>query len=213
MDGALAERRAELVAITKRDGDPAARHRAHALLDLADSPSVRATAQRVEVSPKSLGRWRARFLTEGRAGLHDRARPGRPPKLPAAARVALGEALEADPMEYGYPIAIWTVVDLTDLLARRGWTVSTATGNRAVHALGYVHRRPRHDLRHRQDPEAVASARHTLEVLQKRGLIPPAGSASSTSTSANCTPIPTWRRAGSGAAPHGASRRPEPTGA
>jgi transposase len=213
MDDRLATRRTELVALTQRDGDPRVRHRAHALLDLADSPSPRATAQRMDVSVKSLGRWRSRFLAEGGAGLRDRIRPGRPLKLPAAAQTVLETALAEDPMTYGYPMATWTIADLTDLLARRGWTVSAATVNRLMHALGYVHRRPRHDLRHRQDAEAVASARHVLATLQKRGLISAAESACSISTSASCTPIPIWRRSGSAAERPAAFPPPEPTGA
>jgi transposase len=165
------------------------------------------------VSVKSLGRWRARFLAEGQSGLRDRPRAGRPPTLPVEARTVLATALEGNPMTYGYPVTTWTMVDLTDLLAQRGWTVSPATVNRTVHALGYVHRRPRHDLHHRQDADAVASARHVLETLQKRGLITPAEFVSSTSTSASSTPIPTWQRRGVVEERSVAFRPPEPTGA
>lgn len=213
MDVELGAKRSVLQALTKQDEDATVRHRAHALLDLVDSLSKRATAERMGVSVKSLGRWRARFLAEGGAGLHDRPRAGRPPKLPAAARAVLDTALEADPMAYGYAVATWTIADLTDLLARHGWVVSALTVNRTVHALGFEHRRPRHDLRHRQDAEAVASAKHTLAVLQKRGLISAAESAWSISTSVNCTPIPTWQRSGRGAASHAGFRPPAPTDA
>lgn len=213
MDDELCGRRDEVLALTKHDPDPKVCHRAHALLTLMLSASARAAAPRLGVSAKSLARWRARFLAEGGIGLADRPRGGRPPKLPAAARALLAEALEADPGAYGYPVATWTIADLTDLLARRGWSVSAVTVNRAVHALGYVHRRPRHDLRHRQDAEAVASAQRVLGELQKRGLIPRAASGCSTSTSANSTPTPTWQRAGNGGATPGAFRRPGPTSA
>lgn len=213
MEDELRARRPELLTLTKQSADPKVRHRAHALVDLVDSPSLHATAERLETSVKSLGRWRRRFLAEGGTGLTDRARSGRPPKLAEAARVLVRSALAGDPMTYGYPVTTWTMADLTDLLAQRGWTVSTATVNRTVHALGYVHRRPRHDLRHRQDAEAVASARHVLETLQKRGLISAVESASCISMSANSTPIPTWRSSGAAAEPPAASPPPEPTGA
>ncbi len=205
MQAALGERRAELVALTQQSCDARVRHRAHVLVDAIDSPSLRDTAARLDVGVKTIGRWRDRFLAEGAVGLADRPRPGRPPLLPAVARDLLGAALQADPMAQGYPTATWTIADLTDLLGRHGWTVSTATVHRTVHALGYVHRRPRHDLHHRQDAEAVASARHVLSVLQKRGLISVAESACSTSMSASSTPIPTWQRAGRSAAHPAAS--------
>ena len=92
------------------------------------------------------------------------------------------------------------MADLTDLLARRGWAVSRATVSRTLHALGYRYRRPRHDLTHRQDAEAVAAAKHVLRELQKRGHLPGLDSGLSTWMSATCTPIPTWQRSGSGAA-------------
>lgn len=213
MDPQLDDRRADLIGLTRSDADPKVRHRAHVLLAAQGAASHAAAARATGVSVRSLQRWRARFLAEGRDGLADRPRGGRPSKLPPAARALLTEALETEPGAYGYPVATWTIADLTDLLRQRGWVVAPGTVNRVVHALGYVHRRPRHDLRHRQDVEAVASAQRVLADLQKRGLIPPASSACSISTSANFTPIPTWRKAGAAAANPAASPPPEPTAA
>lgn len=213
MESELSARRAELIALTLRDADPKVRHRAHVLIDLLDSSSLAQAAARTAVSVRSLRRWRTRFLAQGRLGLRDHPRSGRPPKLAQAPRAVLRQALEDDPMAYGYPVTTWTMADLTDLLGQRGWIVSAATVSRTVHALGYVHRRPRHDLRHRQDAEAVASAQHVLATLQKRGRISAAESASSILTNANCTPIPTWQKAGDAAANPAGFPPPERTGA
>lgn len=213
MEPTLRARRDEVLALTKYDPDPKVRHRAHALLAMLACASITDAAAQVAVSPKSLGRWRDRFLADGRDGLRDRPRSGRPAKLPAEARTLLETALEGDPGDYGYPVATWTMADLADLFERRGWSVSAATVNRTVHALGYVHRRPRHDLRHRQDVEAVASAKRVLDALQKKGLISPADCDCFTLTSANFTPIPTWRKPGDDAERPGAFPPPEPTGA
>jgi putative transposase len=199
MGDELSTRRAELIALTKRSTDPKVRHRAHSLIDLLDSPSIQQAAERTRISARPLRRWRTRFLAEGGVGLCDRLRAGRPPKRSSAPRARLQQALEEDPMAYGYPVPTWTMADLTDLLARRGWVVSAAAVYRTVHGLGYVHRRPRHDLRHRQDAEAVASAQHGLATLPKKGLISAAESGCSISMNANFTPIPTWRSSGGGA--------------
>ena len=94
----------------------------------------------------------------------------------------------------------WTVADLTDLLGPARLAVSTATVYRALAALGYRYRRPRHDLTHRQDAEAVASAKHVLAELQKRGLLPGLDSGWSTWMNATSIPTPTWQKAGSAAA-------------
>jgi transposase len=180
---------------------PRVRHRAAALVLVADGLTLTEAARLLGRSRTSLRAWRDRFLAAGRAG-----RPG-PPRPPAgagrggqAARRLLADALAESPLDHGYPVTTWTVADLADLLGRRGWAVSAATVSRTLHALGYRYRRPRHDLTHRQDAAAVASAEHALAELQTRGLPPGPASALSTWTRATCTPIPTWRRSGSAAA-------------
>jgi transposase len=194
----LAPHRETLLGLTRTDPDPRVRHRADGLLLLADGMPVAQAARLFHTSESRLRAWRRRFVTDGRAGLADRPRRGRPAKLDAAARELLEAALGRSPLADGYPVTVWTAADLADLLRRRGWWVSPATVYRALHAMGYRYRRPRHDLAHRQDAEAVASAKHALAELQKRGLLPGPASGSSTWTSATSTPTPTWHRSGSG---------------
>jgi transposase len=165
----LTPHRAPLHHLTRTDPDPRVRHRADGLLLVASGLGLTAAARRFGCSRNSLRSWAHRFLAEGRDGLADRGRPGCPPKLAAGARALLATALATTPLEYGYPVTTWTVADLTDLLGRHGDRVSTATVYRTLHAMGYRYRRPRHDLTHRQDAEAVASAKHVLRQLQKRG--------------------------------------------
>src|SRR5829696_4615039 len=121
-----------------------------------------------------------------------------PPKLDATALAFLGEALEASPQTYGVPVTIWSIRDLREVLAHRlGVRVCTATVHRAVQRLGYRYRRPRHDLTHRQDQEAVAAAEDVLSWLRKKAVTPPANGVWSTSTSARSTVIPAWQKCGS----------------
>ncbi len=68
---------------------------------------------------------------------------------------------------------------------------------RALHELGYRYQRPRHDLTHRQDAEAVASAKHVLAELHKRRHLQGLDSARSTWMNATSIPTPTWQRSGS----------------
>lgn len=196
----LAPHQATLRHLTRTDPDPRVRHRADGLLLVAGGMSVTQAAQVFGCARNSLRTWRQRFLAEGRAGLADRGRPGCPPKLDAVARELLETALAGSPLDYNYPVTIWTVVDLTDLLGHRGWEVSTATVYRALAAMDYRYRRPRHDLTHRQDAEAVASAKHVLAELQKRGLLPGLDSGLSMWMNAISIPTPTWQRSGNGEA-------------
>lgn len=187
----------ELRRLTRTDPDPRVRHRADALLLVAHGQSIDEAAHAMGCCAKRIGVWRRRFLDEGRAGLADRPRRGRPPKLDALARATLETALAASPLASGYPVTTWTVADLADLLAQRGWLVSHATVARCLQRMGYRYRRPRHDLTHRQDAEAVSAAKHVLAELQKRGHLPGLNSGLSTWMSAICIPIPTWQKCGS----------------
>lgn len=193
----LTPHRCTLRHLTRTDPDPHVRHRADALLLVANGLSVRQAAAQLGVCPTSLRRWRTRFLADGRDGLADRPRRGRPPKLDAAACDLLETALGASPLDYDYPVTIWTVADLHDLLRRHGYQVGPATVYRTLDRLGYRYRRPRHDLTHRQDADAVASAKHVLATLQKRGLLADLDSGLSTWMNVTSTPIPTWQKSGS----------------
>lgn len=208
---ALASSRPLLIHLTKTDASSQVRHRAHLLLAVIANPSLAAAARVTGVSDKTLRRWRERFFAEGRAGLADRPRQGRPSRVTPAADHLIAEALDGSPMDYGYPVATWGLVDLADLLRRRcEVTLGTEALSRHLKRRGFVYRRPRHDLKHRQDAHAVASAQHSLRTLQKRGLIS-LDTASSTWMNAVSTPIPSWQRCGNGAASHGASPPPAPT--
>jgi transposase len=195
----LSAQREVLHHLTRTDPDPRVRRRAHALLLLSRGQSVMAVARLFATAPHRVRAWRSRFLIGGRQGLADAPRTGRPPKLDAAALAFLEEALEASPQTYGLPVTIWSIRDLRAVLAQRlGVRVCTATVHRAVQRLGYRYRRPRHDLRHRQDLEAVAAAEQVLAWLRKKALAPPTNSIWSTSTNARSMVIPAWQKCGNG---------------
>lgn len=150
----LSPYRSMLRQLTRTDPDPRVRHRADALLLVAGGLSLSQAARQIGCARNSIHTWAERFLAEGREGLLDRRRLGRPHKLDAAACTLLETALAASPLDYDYPVTIWTVADLHDLLGRHGSRVSPATIYRTLERLGYRYRRPRHDLTHRQDADA-----------------------------------------------------------
>lgn len=99
--------------------------------------------------------WLDRFEREGVDGLRDRPRAGRPRKADAAARDALDQALARAPAACGYLAGYWTVAMLVAHLAAAGGRhLSASTVRRALRALGFRWRRPRHALR--RDPDAAA---------------------------------------------------------
>jgi transposase len=206
----LTSHRATLRRLTRTDPDPRVRHRADALLLVASGLSLSETATRIGCARNSIHNWGTRFLEEGREGLIDRRRLGRPHKLDAAACTLLETALGASPLDYGYPVTVWTVADLHDVLGCHGYTVSIGTVYRTLAQMGYQYRRPRHDLHHRQDVEAVASAKQVLVELQKRGLLP--GLDSALSTWMNDLSPPGKSLATTGRPDEGSRRRPDTPG-
>jgi transposase len=192
------EHRAILHHLTKTDPDPRVRRRAQALLLVEAGHSQASAARLLQTSAYRVHVWQERFAREGRAGLVDRPRGGRPHALSDADRALLEEALERGPQAYDLPMTVWSIRDLQALLEHeRGVVVSVDTVHRAVHALGFRSRRPRHDLTHRQDQAAVAAAHHVLEWLQKKQLLSPQDSIWSTWTNVKSTPTRTWQRSGS----------------
>ncbi|MDF3016348.1 MAG: hypothetical protein K0R44_1573 [Thermomicrobiales bacterium] len=188
----------QLRKLTRTDSDPRMRRRAHALLLLTQDHSVVAVARLFATAPHRVRAWRSRFLAGGRPGLADEPRAERPPKLDGAALAFLEEALEAGPQAYGLPVTIWSIRDRREVLVHHlGVRVCTATVHRAVQRLGYRYRRPRHDLTHRQDHEAVAATMEVLAWLRKKALTPPANFVWTTATSARPTATPGWQRCGS----------------
>ena len=185
--------------LTRTDPDPRVRRRAHALLLLTEGHAVVAVARLFETAPHRVRPWRSRFLASGRDGLADAPRTGRPPKLGAVALAFLEETLEASPQAYGLPVTIWSIRDLRAVLAAHlGIRVCPATVHRAVQRLGYRYRRPRHDLTHRQDQEAVAAAENVLTWLRKKAMTPPVNCGWSPATRARSTLIPAWPKCGNG---------------
>lgn len=157
------ERVEQLRHLTKTDADPRVRRRAagRARTSAGRGGPLLWDGLTAYMPGRPLPGGRARWL--GRPGTR-RA----PPKLDAAALAFLSAALEREPQAHGFPVTVWTLGDLQTLLLReQGVQLSVATLYWVVHTLGYSYGRPRHDLRHRQDTEAVAAAKRVLDWLQK----------------------------------------------
>lgn len=199
MESPLCAHIGALTQLSRSDLNPRVRHRALCLVVMLSCRTRTEAAQRLGTGTKQLRTWEDRYLAEGRDGLADRPRPGRTRLLDGDGVVFLQRMLTDLPTEHGYATATWTLTDLADVLGRHGWPVSLATVDRRLHELGYRYRRPRHDLQHRHPADAVATARQTLAMLQKKGVITPEEYASCISMSAICTPTPTWQRSGNAA--------------
>src|SRR5829696_4009612 len=117
----LAERVDELRRLVKTDPDPRVRRRAQAVLMLAQGASVVGAARWFRTAPHRVRAWRAWFLGGGRDRLADDDDPrcGRPPKLGPEDLTLLDEALQRGPLAYGWPVTVWSIRDLRELLRQR----------------------------------------------------------------------------------------------
>jgi transposase len=102
--------------------------------------------------------WLQRYSTGGPAALSDAPRSGRPPRADAAYRQALEAAITTPPREVGLGFDVWTSARLSTYLAEQtgvrlapGWLRVLLTQQ------DFVTGRPKHTLKHLQDPDAVAA--------------------------------------------------------
>ena len=103
----------------------------------------------------------ARYNAEGVAGLADRPRPGRPPRLAPAQLDELIEVVEAGPDVEVDGVVRWRCVDLKEVIADR-FTVelSERSVGRLLNGRGYVRLKPRPQHR-KADPAAQATFKKT----------------------------------------------------
>src|ERR1043166_3455307 len=103
----------ELQQMVRRAPDRVSR-RAQALLWWLSGSSQTAVAERLGVSRQSGGRWCRRFRAAGPAGLLDRPRSGRPPRLDTAGRRQLKRLLARSDLPRNTGPGGWTAPQLAE---------------------------------------------------------------------------------------------------
>ncbi len=93
--------------------------RARIVLSSEDGGSAVAVARRVGVHPRTVERWRDRFRRHGVPGLHDKPRPGAPPKFAPVTRLEL-IALACEPVALHAGKTTRTLTELVDEAVARG---------------------------------------------------------------------------------------------
>ena len=152
----------------KQDKRPRVVRRATAVHLLHQGHRVVDVAKSVSASTPIIYAWHRRFVAEGIEGLANKAKPGGRRKVTDEYIATLEEVLAHEPAHYGYAFAIWTRERLRDHMEQKtGIRISVNWMGELLKAHDYVLRRPKHDLRHRQDPVAKAEAQETLEGLKK----------------------------------------------
>ena len=126
-------------------------------------------ARRVRFSRETVVRFIKRYNQEGIAGLADRPRSGRPPRVTDDYVPQLLAAIEQPPRDLGLPFSNWTAANLAEYLAEHTGIIITARQvENYLKARGYRLRRPVRTVKHKQNPELVSEKKTDANVYRPR---------------------------------------------
>ncbi len=154
--------------LAKASRDPDQLRRLLSLAETYDGGSRGDAARIGGVGLQTVRDWVLRFNARGPEGLIDRKAPGKAPKLNAAQRRALVQAVESGPIPAVHGVVRWRLVDLVQWL----WEefriqISVQTLSRELRALGYrkLLARPR---QYAQDENAMAAFKKSFPPSWRR---------------------------------------------
>jgi transposase len=149
--------------LRRRDLAPRVRERLEMVKAAALGQSLRAIATWSRRSLPTVRCWLRRYRDGGAARLADAPRAGRPVRADAGYRQAAETALAASPRAVGLPFDVWTSDRLSAYLARAtGVRIAPGWLRALLQRWAWACGRPKHTLRHLQDPTAVAACRQEL---------------------------------------------------
>jgi transposase len=155
----------ELRREAKRCRSAVASRRMLALALVLEGSSREQAARHTGMDRQSLGDWVHRDNEEGLAGLYDRPRSGRKPRLTAEQAAALAAAVEQGPDPERDGVVRWRRVDLKALIeARFGVELHERSVGKLLHRLGFARlsARPKH-------PASDPAAREAFKKLRRTG--------------------------------------------
>ena len=111
----------------------------------------------LDVAPRTVWRWLARFHEQGREGLASRPVPGRPPKLTTTQEKVVRRWLTEDPTKHGFATELWTGSRLAELVRQEfGIRLNPRYLCSWMRARGFTPQKPQRVARE-GDPEEVAA--------------------------------------------------------
>jgi transposase len=165
------EQRAEVeTLLRRRDLSPRVRERLEMVKARALGQDLEAIAAWSGRTGRTIKRWLRRYGQGGEAAMADAPRAGRPVRADTAYRQALRRALETPPRALGLPFDVWTSARLSAYLAETTGVRIAASWLRTIVAQqDFVAGRPKHTLKHLQDPAEVAACKAELAAAEKKG--------------------------------------------
>jgi transposase len=156
--------------LRRRELPPRVRERLEMVKAAALGQEVAAIARWVGRSPPTVRLWLRRFRAGGVAALADAPRAGRPVKADATYLQALEATVETAPPSLGLPFDVWTSGRLSAYLAgATGVRIAPGWLRALLARRDFVCGRPKHTLKHLQDPAEVAACRAELAEAGEKG--------------------------------------------
>jgi transposase len=181
-----ATERQEIGELIRHPPSVAVFRRAKAVQLSAEGWKVQEIAEAVERDRSAVIRWLYRFDEEGMSAVEPRKSSGRPAKADEVYRAELKKTAETSPPELGYSFTRWTLGNLRKHLQRTtGVDLTESRISRLLGAMGFRYGRPKLDLKHRQDPQKVATAKRLRTGALKKRVSGPIVTPSSTWTKPN----------------------------
>ncbi len=164
------QRRTVEAMLRRRELSPRQRERLEMVKAVSLGQAVGVIVQWSGRSPRTVRHWLQRFAAGGPDALLDAPRSGRPVAADAPYLQALEAALATTPSALGLPYDVWTSGRLRVYLAERtGVHIAPSWLRTLLKRHDYVHGRPKHTLKHLQDPVATAACADLLAAVKKKG--------------------------------------------
>lgn len=152
----------------KTDRDAQFRVRANAIWLSHQGYKADEIAKILDRHRNSVISWFDRYGSKGLEGLRDPQRSGRPPKAGPEFQKALVIAVKTQPRNLGYNFTSWSAGRLVEHMAKEtGIRISEIQLRRLLHKNGIVFRKPKHDLKAKQDAALYNQKKELLEFLKK----------------------------------------------
>jgi transposase len=125
-------------------------------------------AEELGVHPHSVGRWMAAYRVQGKEGLLQAGREGRPPLLDDTQREQLKKILGKGPKPYGYEIGLWTLPRVAKVIETEfGVKYSEPHVWKILQNLGWSCQRPAKRAVERDEHKIAEWKRTTWPALKK----------------------------------------------
>jgi transposase len=168
--GATEARAVVEAALRRRELAPRVRERLEMVKARAFGADLAGIASWSGRSVRTVRQWLRRFDQGGVAALADAPRAGRPAKADAAYLQALEATVETAPPTLGLPFDVWTSDRLSAYLAgTTGVRIAPGWLRALLARRDFVCGRPKHTLKHLQDPDEVAACEAVLAEAGGKG--------------------------------------------